>query len=504
MPTEQDALAGYVTGEPAFGRRGYMLDVSRDRVPTLETIAWLIDVLAALRFTEFQLYVEHTFTYTGHDVVWRDASPLSHRDMAWIADYAGERGVQLVAHMNGFGHMGRWLRHDGYRQRAECPEGTANLFGGGPAEPSCLEPTPENAAFAVDLAREMLSAVGGRRIHIGGDEPFELGEGRSAERVAEVGRDAVYLEHLVRMIEPLVADGVDVMFWADQFRNDPALVRSIPDGATGVVWHYEAPSGNSWLDALPRDLLDRLNLPADSHLGFEAHARLFIESETPFWVAPGTGSWNSVIGRNVNAAANIADAAAVGARCGAEGLLLADWGDNGHWQPLAVSLPSMVRAAAAAWNGRGSDIPVGPVVDGLLGARAGTGDLLDRLGGLGESLGLTSPNGSPIFTAILDTGVPTFGEAEGGAIDAALVAVAEAAEAFSTRSSGPIPGDRGGVIAAEMTAACGLAGLGLRRIRGEEPGGEDVEAVRRMQAEAWLLSSRPGGLADSLGRLVSA
>jgi hexosaminidase len=112
-------LDALFTGEPAFENRAFMLDVSRDRVPKRETLEWLIEILAALRFTELQLYVEHTFTYTGHDVVWRDASPLTHADMSWIARCAADRGISLVANMNGFGHMARWLSHNENRDRAE-------------------------------------------------------------------------------------------------------------------------------------------------------------------------------------------------------------------------------------------------------------------------------------------------------------------------------------------------------------------------------------------------
>ncbi|MDH3704630.1 MAG: family 20 glycosylhydrolase [Acidimicrobiia bacterium] len=483
---------------PAFERRGFMLDVSRDRVPTRETIAWLIDVLAALRFNELQLYVEHTFAYADHEVVWRDASPLTHDDMAWIARRGAEQGVDLVANMNGFGHMARWLIHDEYRDRAECPDGAPKVFGDGLIDPTCLAPTEANAELAVALAREMLGAVGGDRIHIGGDEPFELGEGLSADRVAEFGRDRVYLDHLNRIIEPLVADGTEVLFWADLFRRDHTLMADIPTRATGVVWHYEAPSQTSFLDFLPTEIAARLGLPDDANLGFEAHARLFIDSDTPFWVAPGTATWNTILGRNQNAAANVVDAAAVGAAHGAQGYLLTDWGDNGHWQPLAVSLPSMVRAATAAWHGGATDPDVGPVIDELVGADAGTGQLLDTLGHLGETLGLTAPNGSPVFAALVDTNLPTFGQLDESALARARTTVDEAEQAFADE---PFGGPRGAIIAAEMVAACGLARLGLRRLAGDEPSGDEIDAARAVQREAWLQSSRPGGLDDSVAKL---
>lgn len=495
-----DLGAELFQGAPAFGHRGYMLDISRDRVPSRATLEWLVAILGRLRFTELQLYVEHTFAYADHEVVWAGASPLTADDMAWLGREAAEHGVELVSNMNGFGHMGRWLHHERYRPRAECPDGATALFGDGQMPPGCLEPTPENAEFAVALAREMHAAVGGERIHIGGDEPFELGECRSAERVAELGRDRVYVEHLLRIVEPLATDGLEVLFWADLFRRDRTLLEEIPDTARGVVWNYEAPSDASWSAFLAPELLDRLGMPDDANLGFEAHARLFIESGTPFWVAPGTATWNTIIGRNGNAAENIADAAKVGAAADAEGFLLTDWGDNGHWQPLAVSLPSLVRGAVAAWSGGAAQVDVGPVVDELLGAGAGTGELLDRLGMVSESLGMMSPNSSPVFAVLADTTLRPSGDPDPRAIAGGLATVIEATGAFA---AGPIGGDRGAVICAEMLAACALATLGLRRLAGDEPTADDFAAAADAQRAAWLMSSRPGGLDDSLAKLRS-
>ncbi len=469
----------FVADEPAFEHRAYMLDVSRDRVPTMATLRWLIGILGRLRFTELQLYVEHTFVYAGHDEVWRDASPLTVAEMGELATLCKSNDLGLVANMNAFGHMGRWLSHERYRPMAECPDR--------PEPPTCLAPTPENAAFAVSLAREMLAAVGSSRIHIGGDEPFELGEGWSAPLVAERGLGRVYLDHLNRIIEPLVADGREVLFWGDQFRQNPALMADIPAGAVGVVWTYEAPGDTSWESLLPAKLLARLGAPTDAHLGFEAHSRLFVESGQPFWVAPGTGTWNTFIGRNSNATANIIDAARVGTAHGAQGILLADWGDNGHWQPLTVSLPSLVRFADVAWNGAPVVGAPGPIIDELLDAAPGTGELIDRLGQLGETLGPTAVNASPVFTALIDTGMPTVGEVKPAALVAASKLISQARAHFDADS--------------EMAAICAVAALGLNRLAGHEPSASDLEQAKQGQAQAWLTSSRPGGLNDSLAKL---
>ena len=52
-----------------------------------------------------------------------------------------------------------------------------------------------------------------------------------------------------------------------------------------------------------------------------------------------------------------------------------------------------------------------------------------------------------------------------------------------------------------MAAACGLAQLGLRRLAGDEPDDARHRRALGAQREAWLRSSRPGGLDDSLAKL---
>ena len=57
--------------------RGVMLDISRDKVPTMATLETLVERLASWKVNQFQLYVEHTFAYEGHREVWAEASPLT-------------------------------------------------------------------------------------------------------------------------------------------------------------------------------------------------------------------------------------------------------------------------------------------------------------------------------------------------------------------------------------------------------------------------------------------
>ena len=60
---------------PDFARRGVMLDISRGRVPKLETLLDLVERLADFKINEFQLYTEHTFAYRNYKSVWQSWGP---------------------------------------------------------------------------------------------------------------------------------------------------------------------------------------------------------------------------------------------------------------------------------------------------------------------------------------------------------------------------------------------------------------------------------------------
>ena len=108
-----------------FETRGYMLDVSRDRVPTMRTLRLIVDILARYRYTQFQLYTEHTFAYEGHESVWEEADPLTPMEIAKLQAYCEMQGIELVPNQNTFGHMERWLTNPKYNALAKFPKGGA-------------------------------------------------------------------------------------------------------------------------------------------------------------------------------------------------------------------------------------------------------------------------------------------------------------------------------------------------------------------------------------------
>ncbi|MFB6670517.1 glycoside hydrolase family 20 zincin-like fold domain-containing protein [Streptomyces parvus] len=517
---------GYdVSDHPDFPVRGFLLDISRDRVPTRRTLARWIEILALARFTQLELYGEHTYAFRDHRDVWQDASPLTADDLRWLDARCAAAGIELVANQNTFGHMERFLRHPRHAHRAENPEGFER--GGVHRPPSTLEPTDDNAAFATALVAEAAGEVRSRRLNIGADEPFELGRGRSAERVAEQGVGEVYFSFVTRLMAPWLEAGYTVEFWADVFADHPGLMDRVPPGAVPVVWQYDGPRLLSEVidgDTPEARTWQRLGADLDNlREGFRSRGKLLSEAGVPFWVAPGASNWNSLLGRIDNAVDNMLDAAETGRENAAQGFLLTSWGDHGHWDAPSVAYGPVVFGGAVSWSLEANrDLDIAAVLDDhvLLDEARLTGGVLTRLGRVHRNLGVPLLNGSPIARALFpDPAVPLPALPAPEALDRVAATLTACGDDLTAADPAAADGD---VVRRELHHAVALARFAVDVLRaraavtadaGSVPDADAIDptTARRLlrriepllaeQRACWLLRSRPGGLDDSIREL---
>jgi hypothetical protein len=499
---------------PDFATRGFMLDISRDRVPTRATLERLVDLLADLRYNHLELYTEHTFEHPGHDIVWASASPITADDLRWLDQRCRTVGIELVANQNCFGHMERWLRHEAYRDRAEAPEGF-EVVPGVVLPPAVLEPTEENAAFGVELVRNQTSHVASRTVNVGCDETFELGRGKSREAVRVRGKEAVYVEHVARLVGPLLDEGHRVLFWGDVLESDPSWLASLPDGdLVPVVWTYERPLGADEAPRVPesiRSIMSGLGIDPDLvSAGFGPRLSSFADLGRDVWVAPGTSSWNSLVGRIDNARANLLDAATAGLEVGATGYLVTDWGDNGHLQPCSVSFGPMLYGAAVSWCAdTNAGVDVANALDvRVFGDEAGIlGGVLDSLGRQWSRTGQVVLNASPLQAALCVAQFQfVLGEPDAERVASVVDAIDAAVDALGHARPTCVDAE---IVVRELALAARMARHGAVRLLAragratasdQELRVELLELIDEYRA-AWLERSRPGGLDDSVAHL---
>jgi hypothetical protein len=311
---------------PDFPRRGVMLDISRGRVPKLETLLQLVEHLADFKINEFQLYTEHTFACRKYEPIWRDWGALTGLEIQKLDARCHELGIDLVPNQNSFGHLRYFLEYPPLRKLAEVSEPYEGSTGDFLRFPTTLAPNhPDTIKFIRELYDELLPNFSSQFFNVGCDETWDLGRGQSRKLCEQVGKGRVYLNFLKKIHHEVTARRRQMMFWGDIILHHPELIKELPKNLIALNWGYEADHP------------------------FEKETANFAKSRVPFYVCPGTSTWMTLIGRHDTAFANLRLAAKAGRQQGAIGYLNTDWGDGGHPQPLAVSYAPYLLGASVSW-----------------------------------------------------------------------------------------------------------------------------------------------------------
>jgi hypothetical protein len=469
---------------PDFMVRGVMLDVSRDKVPTMDTVLALVDRLAEWKINQFQLYMEHTFAYSRHREVWQAASPFTADEIRALDQHCRARHVDLVPNQNSFGHMHRWLKLPRYAPLGELYGHSvqhwwgSSLFSVCPLDPGTL-------TLFHELYGELLPNFSSRLFNVGCDETWDLGSGRSKTECERVGIGRVYLDYLLKIQREVSAHGRRMQFWGDIVLQHPELVPELPDDVIALAWGYEADHP------------------------YEAQVDLFARADREFYVCPGTSSWCSLAGRTTNAIENLRNAIGNGLRSGATGVLNTDWGDRGHWQPLPVSDLGYAYGAALSWAYEANlalDLPTALSQHAYLDPSGISGRLAYDLGEVYRALDMNQPNSSALFWAIQHT-VEEFREAHPtltvAGLSRAEQAIETAIQPLAAMRSQRADSD---LLTREWHLTAKLLRHGVRHAQvalGSAPPEQVDQARLALLAEfesVWLARNRPGGLRESLAR----
>lgn len=472
---------------PDFPSRGVLLDISRDKVPEMETLYRLVDLLSEWKINQLQLYTEHTFAYRNHPVVWQDASPMTPHQIRALDAYCQEHFILLVPNQNSFGHMERWLKHERYLPLAEMPEGGMDL---------CAV-DPGSIALLGDMYADSLPNFSSPLFNVGCDETWTLGKGRSKEATDKQGVGRVYLEFLLKIHELVTEQGRRMQFWGDIIMQHPELIGELPKDVIAMEWGYE-----------------------DDH-PFAEHGQKFADSGIPFYVCPGSSSWNSLIGRTDNALGNLRNAARNGLHHGAIGYLITDWGDGGHWQFLPVSYAGFAFGAGVSWcYDSNTEMPLARALDVHVFKDSSNtmGQAVLDLGNVYQKTGVLAENNT-LYYLLLQHSIR--GGIEGTALagmtmenlDAASLQIEQIKKAIQQAD---MQCEEAGLIRQEFLLGSEIAllalDLGRARLAAGGVGTEQLPLEKRNALadkidqllpeyrQLWLARNRSGGLKDSAGR----
>jgi hexosaminidase len=388
---------------PDFPRRGVMLDISRGRVPKLETLFELVEHLADFKINELQLYTEHTFAHRKYKSVWQSWGALTGEEIRKLDARCRQLGIELVPNQNSFGHLRYFLEDPRLRKLAEVPGPYKDASKEFVRRPTTLAPNhPGTLPFLRGLYDQLLPNFSSRFFNVGCDETWDLGRGQSKKLCATKGQGRVYLDFLEKIHREVSRRNRTMMFWGDIILKYPKLIIELAKFSRSSR-RESAQFNQSGLTSAATSSIIALNWGYEANHPFDREAALFAKSKIPFYVCPGTSTWQTLIGRHDNALANLRAAARAGRKHGAIGYLITEWGDGGHPQPLAVSYLPLLAGASLAWNTGGfNEKLLQPVLSRDVFADS-TGKVAEaalKLGLAHRKLKVKAPNETPLGTVI--------------------------------------------------------------------------------------------------------
>ena len=319
-----DALpACDITDAPDFPERGFYHDVTRGRVPTLEQLYHIADLLSYYKINSLQLYVEDSYEFVEYDGVMRAEDVLTADEIMALDDYCYDRFIELVPSIATFGHLYNLLQSEKYRHLCELAD----------YKPGALYWIEKMAHHTIDVSNDesievikslidqFIPLFRSDKFNICCDETFDLCRGRNA------GKDAgeEYFKFLMKIIDHVKSRGKTVMMWGDIALEQPDKLHYIPKDTIMLNWTYEAnPDENK--------------------------VKTFAEHGLNQIVCPGTSSWNRFVEELDRSEGNITKLVEYGKKYGALGVLNTNWGDFGNICSFNCSLYGMVIGAEKGWK----------------------------------------------------------------------------------------------------------------------------------------------------------
>ena len=315
----------YIEDSPDLEIRGFMVDISRSKVPTLTTLKQMVDLLSDLKYNHMELYVEgFSFEYQSFKEVLEDNNYIKLNEYLELEKYANERFIDLVPNQNGFGHMGDWLARKEYKKLAECEQGFT--IWGCHRPPSTLDPTNKGSHKLVkQMYEDMLPHFKSKYFNMNFDEPYELGYGKSKEKCDASSKEDVYIEYLMPLYRLVKKYQKTPMIWGDVIIHNPNAIEKLPNDLIVIDWGYH------------------------KKYDFDAHAQMLKEKKKKFMMAPGTNTWSTISFRYDDMIETIKNSCLALKQYGGIGMLLTDWGDIGHLQYLPFSYPGIIYGAQSSW-----------------------------------------------------------------------------------------------------------------------------------------------------------
>ncbi len=316
-----------INDSPYFAHRGYLFDITRGKMPTLDSLKELADRISFYKINQLQLYVEYTFAYRHHSEVWIKSDPITAEEILELDEYCKKRNIELVPCMSTFSHLYDMLDSNSFKELCEMDISVGRPFTWyNRLRYHTLDASnPKSIELVRKMLDEYIPLFSSNKFNICCDETFDLGKGKSKALADKIGIGKLYVDFVNEIIRHVKSYGKKVMLWGDIILKYPDYMEYLPKDVEFLNWYY----------------FDKAR---------EEDIKIFSDFGFKQYVCPSVSGFSRLINQLDLSFHNISEMVGYGKKYGAIGVLNTDWGDSGHINFFANSVPGMIYGASLSWS----------------------------------------------------------------------------------------------------------------------------------------------------------
>ncbi|MDO4292550.1 MAG: beta-N-acetylhexosaminidase [Eubacteriales bacterium] len=320
--------------ERSFQHLTYMVDCSRNAVPSVSFLKDLMVSMALMGYDRLMLYTEDTYEIEGRPFFGWMRGRYTRQELGELEEWGEALGIELVPCIQTLAHLNaifRWKAFAGIHD-------TGDILSTG---------EEDTYALIEDMVRTWAETVKSRVINIGMDEAEMIGRGSYLNRYGYEDRLTIMRRHLQRVLSICEKYGFTCMMWSDMFfkmfsgegyysknlQITPEQKNQIPQNVELIYWDYYSRDEATYVRMIEnhKKLSDRI--------GF----------------AGGAWKWNGYAPLLNHSVLASRIALPVCKRFGIGNVIVTGWGDDGGEAAQASILPVLCLYAESCYADRTDD-----------------------------------------------------------------------------------------------------------------------------------------------------
>ncbi len=278
-------------------KTGCLIDISRFRVPTIDRMKIMLSNLSKQGHSIVIFNIEHVFKTDIFPKIGSEADGYTESEFREIDEYAKSHAIEIIPSFQSFGHMFHILKWDEYKSLSETDARWS------------ISISDESYDFLEKYFKIITRTFNSKYLHIGGDEVYDLSEGKSKNLLKNKTKNQLFYEHIITVKKIANKYGKEVLIWGDMIEKDREILSKLGNEVGIGYWMYD-------LKELPE-------------------AYLYVKND--IYVCAGNNTWKGFFPRIKYAIKNMSLMFEYYKKLNAYAYIITDWGDGGHFHSYSIT-----------------------------------------------------------------------------------------------------------------------------------------------------------------------